>query len=90
LTVDWSSRSSAAYARRTTTAFVLFRFPLDRPAAAAGPLTALALERAHRDADLARLELAAEAAAGGATDSIDADELTAWRELAGDEREALR
>ncbi|HXU60210.1 MAG TPA: hypothetical protein VN962_00815 [Polyangia bacterium] len=90
LTVDWSSRSSAAYARRTTTAFVLLRFPLDRPAAAAGPLTALALERARRDADLARLELAAEAAAGGATDPIDADELTAWRELAGDEREALR
>ncbi|HXU65081.1 MAG TPA: hypothetical protein VN962_25455 [Polyangia bacterium] len=89
LTVDWSWRSSAAYARRTTTAFVLFRFPLDRVSEAAGQLTALALERARRGADLARLELAADAGAA-APDPIDAGESTAWRELATDEREALR
>lgn len=90
LTVDWSSRSSGADGRRTTTAFVLFRFPLDRTSPAGGQLTALALERARRDADLARLELAADAAVRGAPDPIDADESAAWRELAADEREALR
>jgi len=90
LTVDWSWRSSGAWARRTTTAFLLVRFPFDRPPPPGGEITALALERTRRDADLARLELAADVAARGALDPIEADEMAAWRELAAAEREALR
>jgi hypothetical protein len=90
VTVDASWRSSSGSVRHTTTAFLLLRFPLDRPAPAAGALAALALERTRRDADLARLELAASAAAAHASDPLDADEMGAWRELAADEREALR
>lgn len=90
VTVDWSSRRSGAWVRGTTTAFVLFRFPLERAPMLGGDLSALALERTRRDSELARLEMAAEAAASDAVDPIDADETTAWRELAADEREAIR
>jgi hypothetical protein len=88
--VDASSRRPASWARRSVTAFVLLRFPLDRVRARGGDAAALALERARRDAELARLDLAAEAASATATAPADLEELAAWRELAADEREALR
>ncbi len=88
--VDDTSRHGGSWARRTVTAFVLLRFPFDRVRAARGDLSALALDRRRRQAELARVELAAQAAAASAADPADADEMAAWRALAADEREALR
>ena len=90
VTVDSSSHRAGSWTRRAVTAFVLLRFPLDRVRMSQGEGAALALERARRQAALARLEIAAQAGASATPDPVEAGELTAWRALAADEREALR
>jgi hypothetical protein len=76
--------------RRTVTAFLLLRFPFDRPPPPRGDQSALALQAALRDAALVRTQLAAGAAAAAAADVVDRDEAAARREMAAAEREALR
>ncbi|MES1207755.1 MAG: hypothetical protein ABUS79_17610 [Pseudomonadota bacterium] len=76
--------------RRTVTAFLLLRFPFDRPPPSRGDRSALAVQIARRDAALARAELAAGYGATTATDIVDRDELAARREMAAEERETTR
>jgi len=77
-------------ARRTVTALLVLRFPFDRPPRLRGDRAALAVEVARRDAALAEEQLAAAAGATVAPDPLDRDELAARREMATDERDALR
>ncbi|HVY39415.1 MAG TPA: hypothetical protein VHM31_15845 [Polyangia bacterium] len=81
-------------ARRTVTALLVLRFPFDRPpplrGARSGDLAALAGQLARRDAALAQAQRAATAGATTAPDAVDRDELAARREMATDERDALR
>ena len=76
--------------RRTVTAFVLLRFPFDRPPPSHGDRSDLALQIARREGALARAQLAAGFGATAAADAVDRDELAARREMAAEEREALR
>ncbi|MFL5306619.1 MAG: hypothetical protein ACJ8F1_15490 [Polyangia bacterium] len=76
--------------RRTVTAFLLLRFPFDRPPPLRSDRSAVALQLARRDAALAQTQLATGFGATAATDIVDRDELAARREMAAEERETLR
>ncbi len=77
-------------ARRAVTAFLLLRFPFDRPPPAPSDRSAVALQIARRDAALAAAQLSTGYGATTATDIVDREELAARREMAAEERETLR